>query len=402
MNLLMLWVFVVWLGFFISLSVGKSWGQFLGFLKQQVKTFQLVLVAGFFIAGVVALFFGGLSQDKLGQFVVLFLQPISVFIITKYSFQNQETKEKFLNPLLVTCYLLLAVTGLYALVQYFTLLGVPPEWWGNTAEPKRALAFFLHPNFFALFITPLLAFALPHVTRFIFSNSDVETLNKLETQNSNSQNTVIGQMFQPLAEKVKGWLPAVAWLLGAVGLLLSMSRGGWLGLAAACGVYVLILRNKKIFLFALVTVMVMAMVMLVVPNFRYRLTLPFKGEKSAVSRMSLAQTGLKMVGDSPVFGKGLLGYSNNFERYNTDPGLTHHPTPHNLYLALWVDTGLLGLLSFLGLSILALWRGIRPGRTVAQLGVALAVVAILTHGLVDTPYMKNDLAILFWIIMSFI
>ena len=31
-----------------------------------------------------------------------------------------------------------------------------------------------------------------------------------------------------------------------------------------------------------------------------------------------------------------------------------------------------------------------------QLGIVLAMVAIIVHGLVDVPYFKNDLALEFW------
>lgn len=406
-NLLMLWVFLVWLVFVVYLSWAKQWMQFYRFLKNLLTTYYLLPTTIFFLAGLVSLFIGGYTMEKLGQFIVLFVQPISIFIIARYWSQKTGDSKKIENYLLLITYCLLAILGTYAVVQYFTLLGVPPEWWGNEIEPKRALAFFLHPNFFALFVTPLLAFTLPFAVKIQVLNSNVETLNKLENQNANFQNTVNGQMSPPEAdppcvEKVKCWLPAMAWVLGALGLLLSMSRGGWLGLAVAVGVFVLTLRNKKVFFSASVIVIFIVIVILSVPNLRYRLILPFMGEKSAVSRLSLIETGWKQIKVSPVLGSGLLGFSNNWEVYNTDPGLAHHPTPHNLFVAIWVDFGLLGLLSFLGITVLALWKGLSKNRTTMQFGLALAVVAILAHGLVDTPYMKNDLAMVLWILMSLI
>lgn len=386
-NLLMLWVLGLWFGFGGYLTWKGEWLGFGSWLWQQLKSCWLWLVLGFFLAGVVSIFVGGRSTAKLGQFIVLFLQPISVFILAKYSTQTLEIKTKFTNLLLFTVYCLLFFTGSYAIVQYFTLLGVPLEWWGNPTEPKRALAFFLHPNFFALFITPLLAFTLPSVAKLKILNPNIENRNESENKNSNFTNTL------------KVWVPLVSWILGVLGLALSMSRGGWLGLAAACVVFVLAMRNKKIFLSALVIFIVMVTVALSVPNFRYRLILPFKGEKSAVSRLSLISTGWSEIKVHPILGSGLLGFSNNWDLYNTDPGLAHHPTPHNLYIALWIDTGLLGLVSFLGLCFYAIWQGIRHRQNLLRFGLALAMVAILAHGLVDTPYFKNDLAMLFWLLL---
>jgi hypothetical protein len=37
-----------------------------------------------------------------------------------------------------------------------------------------------------------------------------------------------------------------------------------------------------------------------------------------------------------------------------------------------------------------------------KLGIMAAMITIIIHGLVDVPYFKNDLAILFWIIMALI
>jgi O-antigen ligase len=109
-----------------------------------------------------------------------------------------------------------------------------------------------------------------------------------------------------------------------------------------------------------------------------------------------------MVKDSPITGKGLLGFSNNWYAYNTDPGLEHYPAPHNIALNFWIDTGLLGLISFFGLLVLAVIRGIKERSNAYKLGLLLACVALVMHGLVDIPYFKNDLALLFWMLYSFI
>jgi O-antigen ligase len=75
--------------------------------------------------------------------------------------------------------------------------------------------------------------------------------------------------------------------------------------------------------------------------------------------------------------------------------------PHNLYLALWLETGFLGAISFLALVvwwIRAVWRRSQTlpdiERDVCRASV-VALVAILIHGLFDTPYFKNDLAMEF-------
>ncbi|MBP9686267.1 MAG: O-antigen ligase family protein [Candidatus Doudnabacteria bacterium] len=382
-NVCMLWVFFV-------LLVGAGWvvttkrtSQFVQWLGQELRTPQGILAGMFLLSGVISLFVGGLSQDKLGQFLVLFLQPVALFILMRFWVFIKNWKLEIGNSLASAALFFVALCGLYAIIQYTTLLGVPSAWWGNSVEPKRALALFLHPNFYALFVTPLLAFLVPVISgQWTVDREDLKSVFGFN-----------------LFTRYYALYTTAGWLLGVVGLLLSLSRGGWLGLAAAVGVFLLVAANRKLLKAALVIVMVMMVVVSAVPNFRYRVLLPFHGEKSSVARFSLWHTGWEMVQDSPLLGKGLLGFSNNWDRYNTDPNLQRYPAPHNIFLNFWIDTGLLGMVSFLGLLVLALWRGIKAKKGY-QLGLALACIAMLIHGLVDIPYFKNDLALVFWLLLA--
>lgn len=82
--------------------------------------------------------------------------------------------------------------------------------------------------------------------------------------------------------------------------------------------------------------------------------------------------------------------------------------PHNILLNFWSELGLLGLLLFVWLFIKFSYLGIKllsrkfknsQGRylVVGLLGV---LVIIFVHGWVDVPYFKNDLSVLFWLIMA--
>lgn len=382
-NLLMVWLFLLWLVFVVWIAFTGRFFEFFAWFRSELSTWHLALSTLFLLAGTASLFVGGFSQEKLGQFIVLFLQPIGTFLIIRYLGSIRNWKLEIGNWLTQAALLFVSVAGLYAIIQYFTLIGVPQAWWGNAQEPKRAVAFFLHPNFYALFITPLLAFLLPLVV----------TSDKLQ---------VSGRVKLSLYTRHFTLVTRGAWLLGAIGLLLSLSRGGWLGLAAAIAAYVLVAGNRKLIMSAICAAAVAGLIIFAVPNFRYRVLLPFQGEKSSVARFSLWRTGWHMVEDNPIVGKGLLGFSNNWTQYNTDPGLEHYPAPHNFFLNFWVDTGLLGLISFFGLIIFALKRGWQNRKNQLALGLALACVALVVHGLVDIPYFKNDLALLFWLLYSFI
>lgn len=388
-NVLMLWVFCVLLGGVGWVIGTKRVRHFLRWLGAELRTTQSGLALLFLLSGMLSVFVGGVSEDKLGQLLVLFLQPIGMYFLVRY-YSHATNLQLEIGKLLAQASLLfVAVCGVYAIIQYTTLIGVPEAWWGNAVEPKRALAFFLHPNFYALFVTPLLAFLMPVLS------TEYLVLRKVAAEQE--------RKFPKLITKHLA-LSTVLWLLGVVGLFLSLSRGGWLGLAAAVVVFVLVAGNRKVLVGAGAAFLIMIAVVFAVPNFRYRVLLPFQGEKSSVARFSLWNTGWEMVKDSPVLGKGLLGFSTNWDAYNTDPNLQRYPAPHNIFLNFWVDTGLLGLVSFVGMLGLLIWRGVQKGvDTVGfQRGLALALVALLVHGLVDIPYLKNDLAIVFWLLVSII
>jgi O-antigen ligase len=366
-DVLMVWVILVWIIFWAYLVKNKLLSDYFKF-KQSINKKLLVFIGLFFLAGVISLFVKGFDRAKLGQFIVLFFQPISIFFIGGYIFQKFPKSKPYL---LLTTYCLLALAGLYAVLQYFTLIGLPQAWWGNSVEPKRALSFFVHPNFYALWAAPLLALLIPDVA-------------------------------QNLKSKILN-LKSILWLLGAIGLLFSFSRAGWLGLTAAILIYLIVAADKKIRQLVLYAFIVIVIVTVSIPNLRFRFILPFYGEKSAVSRLSLWETGIKGIKESPITGLGLTGFSRNWERLNTDLGLPDtHNFPHNIFLDFWVETGLLGLVSFIGIAWFGIYNGFKNLQDIIKLGVALFLITMIVQGLIDNPYFKNDLAMVFWVILAMI
>ena len=363
-DVLMVWVVILWLIFLFWTISNNKIKDFLRF-KEQADKKLLIFITLFFLSGFLAVFIKGYDRDKLGQFIVWFLEPISLFFIASYIFQNDKNSK---NLILITLYWLLAIAGVYALIQYFTLLGLPPAWWGNSVEPKRSLSFFAHPNFYALWAAPLLALLIPDLAASLKS--------KIISQKS------------------------LLWILGAIGLLFSLSRSGWLGLAAAVVVYLIVAADAKVRKIILSAILVAVLIVLAVPNLRWRLILPFYGEKSAVSRISLWRDGLHAVKDAPVTGLGLTGFGTDYGYLNTDPNLDTHNFPHNIFLNFWVETGLLGLVSFFAIAWMFIYDGFKNRRDIFKLGVCLFLIALICQGQVDNPYFKNDLALIFWIVLA--
>ncbi len=81
--------------------------------------------------------------------------------------------------------------------------------------------------------------------------------------------------------------------------------------------------------------------------------------------------------------------------------------PHNWPLSFWLNTGIVGLISFAGLHAWLLWKVMtsyapRMGGElrVTRYSPALALLSLLLYGLVDTIYWKNDLAALHWVLIA--
>ena len=121
-------------------------------------------------------------------------------------------------------------------------------------------------------------------------------------------------------------------------------------------------------------------------------------------RIHLWKVTLNMMREHLVFGTGLSGYAHYMSPWPS--GLSQVIYPHSLILNFWVATGVLGLVAFVVLLVQAFrtaWRGwIIPGVDWRpfQLGVLLALVSIVVHGLVDVPYFKNDLSFEFWVLLA--
>lgn len=80
--------------------------------------------------------------------------------------------------------------------------------------------------------------------------------------------------------------------------------------------------------------------------------------------------------------------------------------PHNLYFAVWLNIGFLGLFGFLWLLVVCfrkffLYLHFYDADKVPFPLISFSLLCIiLIHGLMDTPFFKNDLSLLFWLIVG--
>ena len=194
--------------------------------------------------------------------------------------------------------------------------------------------------------------------------------------------------------------------LAGVVTLLTFSRGGY---AAVAVIAVALALSHRWRWWLLGGVAVVAAVMLEVPAIANRIAHQLNAadpNNSLVSRVKLWQATLHLLRDHPILGSGLNGFSRTIGAYRGGVYEENLIYPHNIVLNFWVETGLLGLVAFAWLLVQTVrtglrgWRACVPAWRPIELGIAIAMLAIVVHGLVDVPYWKNDLSLEFWTLLA--
>jgi O-antigen ligase len=188
--------------------------------------------------------------------------------------------------------------------------------------------------------------------------------------------------------------------------ILSLSRAGVIALGAIALVLAAMHRRRMFLLPALAALGVAATF---VPAVSSRLSHEFNPtdpNNTLLSRAHLWQVTVQMLRDHPILGTGLYGFAKSIQPYRGGVYEEKLIYPHNLILNFWTELGILGLASFLWLLFQAFrvgWQGWVRGALAwrpLQLGIVLAMVSVVVHGMVDVPYFKNDLALEFWVFLG--
>jgi len=129
------------------------------------------------------------------------------------------------------------------------------------------------------------------------------------------------------------------------------------------------------------------------------------GRPAGQERLKLYRVAVDVLKEEPVLGAGLMGFREWYGAFK--PGLKDDILnyPHNIFLNFWLESGLFGLLAILGMLVWIVNRSkkmIGWGQGYGQFTVIIlaALTSLVVHGLVDAPFFKNDLAILFWYLLS--
>lgn len=195
-------------------------------------------------------------------------------------------------------------------------------------------------------------------------------------------------------------------------LYLTYSYASWAAIGAASALMAYFLSAKKssaiaIGLFVLLSLA--ALFSFQADKSKFQDLANIDERSSLASRLMIWKSSVMIIRNNPVWGIGpgnfqvsYLDYQKHFPPYLE----WAVPQPHNLYLAFWLQSGLLGLASFV--TLISTWLVAISGRIKrvswqerVELSVLLGIVLyVLFHGLVDTPYWKNDLAAVFCLVIT--
>ena len=289
----------------------------------RVKDLGLWFVA-FMFASVLAV----INAGDLGEAVRVFCFYLTAFLFC-ISLVGTVTNRGRLMEILGFVYVTLVLTGLYAIVQ--RILGVEvsaslTDLTVNAGMPGRVYSTLENPNNYAEFI--VLTFPVSLVFCCNIVDRRCKTL-------------AVASLAIPVAA-----------------LLMTYSRSSWVSFALAAVVF-LALWDKR--LLPLIPVAaVLAVPLLPDSIFNRILTIGSTADSSNAYRLYIWTSALHMIRDFGLTGIG-LGPGNFTPLYASycDPNASVAQHSHMLYLEVWLEMGVLGIVSFLGMYLGVIRRAVR-------------------------------------------
>lgn len=131
-------------------------------------------------------------------------------------------------------------------------------------------------------------------------------------------------------------------------LLFSYARSAWLGAAAGMVAFGFLKGRRFVFYLILGAILLCLLVYVIEPTSWERVKeINLSKDRPESTRIRLWQTSFNMIKDKPILGIGLGNFDRLFDRYKVEGfyDITCHP--HNDFLNVAVNSGLLGLLAYL-------------------------------------------------------
>lgn len=202
-----------------------------------------------------------------------------------------------------------------------------------------------------------------------------------------------------LTSKKESIFTSLVALAGVITLILTKTEGA---IVALIGAYLIwgMIKSRKTRIISLIIGAIL--ITLTQTNTTVNEKLLFKDWSGQVRTMMWSDT-LTMLEHHPLLGVGLSAYPIVFAEYHRHPDIEIFQYPHNIILNFWSETGALGVLSIGTIILYALIFFQKNKKTKSDElyhATAISLLVLLIHGLVDVPYFKNDLAVMFWLLIA--
>ncbi len=326
----------------------------------------------FLLGSTISIFTAVDVRKALGEWKAFYVEPVLLFLVISSHLKSVGAKRKEIIEKYILLPLLLCGLGtaLLAIYQHFTGWMVPEAFWANR-NTFRVTGWYGFPNAVGLFLAPLIPLSL-------FA--------------------ILSQRHQKISLlKMTGIL---TFLTIPFALIFAKGSGPIIGMLAGIGFLLLIYKKTRSAAIIAGIVGLVSLFVLPIPQ-SVKDELFFQ-DRSGQIRLSIWQETKKFLQDSPVLGAGIASYDEKIAPYHqlvNGEGIEIFHHPHNIFLTMWVNLGLVGLMGFILILISFFRMGFKELKKNPLAPFVLAtMVTILIMGLVDSPYIKNDLSIFFWLL----
>src|SRR5699024_4704910 len=313
------------------------------------------------------------SIDPVGSFRDLAIHLVSIgfsFVII-----NSIKNKKDLNMVLVTIVATATLVSLFGIFQHRFGVTMEEGWIDKASNPDliaRVFSVFGNPNIMAEYLIMIIPISLA--------------------------------LFWDTRKFTKKIFFLIITLILTIGLLLTYSRGGWVGFAFSIFFFIFLVEKR---LLLLAIPLVLLSLYFLPPSIMNRImTIGKLTDSSNFSRLKIWEVTLEIIKENWMIGVGFgyLPFKQVFDS-KTTMGMQHS---HNTYLEVLVELGIGGFIIFTLLIFLFYKFGIKKLSSeedrytkIMLAGVLSGISALLVHGLADNVLYMPRIIITFWTVMSF-
>jgi len=372
--------------------------------KDKTKNYPFRIEVSLVLAvAYIALAVAGFSNEALGIFKAYFLEAVMFYILFINIFKDEVSRTKVYWSLAASS-LIVSLFGIYQKLsgQFFPTVFLAAE--------RRVTSFYPYPNAVGLYLAPIVLLLIG----FVFKLLQVKKNN---------------------IDLIKIFILSFLISLSFLTIYLAQSEGALAGLLVALFICALLWNKTSrrlaagLFILFLITISISHSV------WNYAKTKATLNDLTGQIRKEQWIETKKMFFGNPkiaLLGTGLNNYQtsvapyhqagifvknddqNWLEKVRTDAtyrAQVWQPTeiymyPHDIFLNFWTELGLAGMLLFVWIlirffvEIVKIWRRVDGSDQALLVGLTGAMIVVIIHGLVDVPYFKNDLALLFFLLLA--